>query len=206
MLAIAAGSDAVTGLMLDQGADVNVRDRTGSTPLHAAVRQGNLDMVRTLVARGADLDARTGRGDDWAAASARRTSGLTPFLTAAQTGNVDLLRALLGLGADPAARSDEGAGAVLLATRGRSLEAVQLLVELGLDVNVHPPGRPSALHTAIRVGEDAIVEYLAAHGADFQARDHHGRTPLEEAEFEAPTHTIELMRRLTAARSGRGAP
>ena len=169
------------------------------------MRQGNLDMVRTLVARGANLDARTGRGDDWAAA-ARRSSGLTPFLTAAQAGNVEMLRALLGLGADPAARSDEGAGGVLLATRGRNLEAVELMIELGLDVNVHPAGRPSALHTAIRAGEDAIVEYLAAHDADFDALDHHGRTPLEEAEFEAPTPTIELMRRLTAERTGGGAP
>ena len=53
---------------------------------------------------------------------------------------------------------------------------------------------------AIRAGEDAIVEYLADHGADFEALDQYGRTPLEEAEFEAPTHTIELMRRLTAER------
>ena len=76
-----------------------------------------------------------------------------------------------------------------------------MVVELGLDVNLYPAGRPSALHTAIRAGEDAIVEYLAAHGADFDARDHQGRTPLEEAKYEAPTHTIELMRRLAAARS-----
>ena len=89
---------------------------------------------------------------------------------------------------------------MLLATGSRQLDAVQLLVEMGLDVNVFPPGRPSALHTAIRVGEDEIVEYLAMHGADFEALDHHGRTPLEEAEYEAPTHTIELMHRLTAER------
>ena len=75
-----------------------------------------------------------------------------------------------------------------------------MVVELGLNVNLYPTGRPSALHTAIRVGEDAIVEYLAARGADLTARDHQGRTPLEEAEFEAPTHTIELMRRLAADR------
>ena len=52
----------------------------------------------------------------------------------------------------------------------------------------------------MRFGEDEIVEYLAARGADFDARDHQGRTPLEEAEFEAPAHTIELMRKLTAER------
>ena len=69
------------------------------------------------------------------------------------------------------------------------------------DCRFDPPGRRSAFHTAIRAGEDEIVEYLADHGADFDALDQFGRTPLEEAEVEAPTHTIELMRRLAAERA-----
>ena len=186
-------------LMLDQGADVNARDRNGGTPLHAAVTQGNTELARDLVARGANLHARLQPAQD-ATPSARRTTGLTPFLTAAQSGNVAMLETLLALGANSADETNEGGGAVLLATRSRELEAVQLLVEMGLDVNVSPPGRPSALHTAIRAGEDEIVEYLAVHDADFETLDHHGRTPLEEAEYEAPTHTIELMHRLTAER------
>ena len=135
----------------------------------------------------------------------RGTSGFTPFLTAALTGDVEMMRTLERLGADPEAMTPEGTGAVLLATRSRKLEAVQMVVEeLRLDVNRRPAGRPSALHTAIRFGEDPLVELLAARGADFDARDHHGRTPLEEAEFEAPAHTIDLMRRLEAERLEKG--
>ena len=130
--------------------------------------------------------------------------GITPFLLAASDGHVEMMRLLITLGADPQDRDADGAGAVLYATRSRTLEAVRILVELGIDVNVAPPDRPTALHRAIRFGEDEMVEYLAAHGADFAARDHNGRTPLEEAEFEAPTHTIELMRRLAAARPNGG--
>jgi ankyrin repeat protein len=115
-----------------------------------------------------------------------------------------MMRRLITLGADPEDLDVDGTGAVLFATISRTLEAVRMLVELGIDVNVAPPDRPTALHRAIRVGEDEIVEYLAANGADFAARDHNGRTPLEEAEFEAPTHTIELMRRLAADRPGGG--
>ena len=203
LIALAQGSDAVTRLMLDQGADVNARDRSGGTPLHEAVRHGNIELAKDLVARGADLHARTERGAARGGGGARGTSGLTPFLTAALTGDLDMMQSLVALGADPAAQSLEGAGAVLLATRSRELAAVQMVVELGLDVNLYPTGRPSALHTAVRFGEDEIVEYLAARGADFDATDHQGRTPLEEAEFEAPAHTIELMRTLTAARQER---
>ena len=112
-----------------------------------------------------------------------------------------MLKTLLTLGADPAALTNEGAGAVLLAIRSREPGAVRFLVEQGLDVNAHPAGRPGALHTAIRAGEDDIIELLVDHGADLDALDHHDRTPLEEAEFEAPAHTIELMRRLVAERA-----
>jgi ankyrin repeat protein len=153
-----------------------------------------------MVARGANLHARTEPAEPSGVPAPGRITGLTPFLTAARAGDLEMMQALIDLGAEPAARSNEGAGAVLLAIRSRDLAPIQRLVELGLDLNLAPPGRPTALHTAIRLGEDEIVEYLVAHGADLQALDHHGRTPLEEAEFEAPTPTIELMRRLTADR------
>ena len=54
------------------------------------------------------------------------------------------------------------------------------------------------MHTAIRFGSNDIIEYLVDHGADLTIKDGFGRTPLEEADFEAPKPTIELMRKLTA--------
>jgi ankyrin repeat protein len=92
----------------------------------------------------------------------------------------------------------------MLATFGRRLAPVRYLVELGLDVNGGPEGKGGVLHNAIRFGANDVVEYLVEKGADLNAKDVFGRTPLEEAEFEAPNKTIELMRRLTAAR-GTGA-
>jgi len=190
----------VTRLMLDHGADVNARDDSGATPLHEAVRQGKIELVKEFVARGADVNARTERVPGSAGAG-RANSGLTPFLVAAQSGNVAMMNQLIALGADPKAKSLEGSNAVLLAAGSKKLEAVRMLVELGLNVNDAPKGRPSALHTAVRSGSDDIVEYLAAHGADLHAKDAYGRTPLEEAEFEAPPSTVELMKKLMA-RSG----
>ena len=203
LMALAQGSEEMTRLMLDHGADVQARDANGATPLHGAVRQGLLELARDFVNLGAVVNARTETSDE-DSGSASRHRGLTPFLTAARSASVDMMRMLLAVGADPTAKTSDDAGAVLLATESRELGAVQMLIRLGLDVNVAPPVRPTALHTAIRFGDDEIVVYLAAHGADFDARDHHGRTPLEEAEFEAPTDTITLMRRLAAERERTG--
>ena len=109
-----------------------------------------------------------------------------------------MMKELIALGADPKAIAPDGSGAVLLAASSRKLDAVQMAVELGLDVNQAPKGRPSALHTAVRAGANDMVQYLVDHGADLKAKDNFGRTPLEEAEFEAPAATIELMRKLSA--------
>jgi ankyrin repeat protein len=76
-----------------------------------------------------------------------------------------------------------------------------MLVEMGADVNEAPAGRPNALHAAVRSGDNQMIQYLADHGADFNSKDAFGRTPVEEADFEAPKSTIELMHKLAAERA-----
>ena len=66
-------------------------------------------------------------------------------------------------------------------------------------MNAARKGDGGALHAAIRFGQNDVIEYLVAHGADLTVKDRFGRTPLEEAEFEAPKPTIELVRKLAAA-------
>jgi ankyrin repeat protein len=83
----------------------------------------------------------------------------------------------------------DGTCAILLATGSKKLDSVKLMLEPGLDMNDRPQNRPGALHSAIRQGANDIVQYLADHGADLNAKDQFGRTPLEEAEFEAPAST-----------------
>src|SRR5262249_55924687 len=128
----------------------------------------------------------------------------TPFLAAAQTGNVTMMKELMAAGADPKEKATDGTGALMLSVTSRKLDAVKMLVDLGAGVNDAPAGRGSPLHSAIRVGANDIVQYLADHGADFTVKDRFGRTPMEEADFEAPKPTIELMRKLTAEKAEAG--
>ena len=55
-------SDHATLLLLEHGADVNVRTKDGTTSLHVAAQNGRLDNTRTLLEHGANVGAENGRG------------------------------------------------------------------------------------------------------------------------------------------------
>ncbi len=66
-------------LLLEHGADPNVKDSSGSTPLHRMASYGAVPMVKLLLEHGADVTARNNRG-------------LTPVQVAREAEVVDLLR------------------------------------------------------------------------------------------------------------------
>jgi ankyrin repeat protein len=76
------------------GADVNARDARQSTPLHAAVLRGNVEVVRAL-GPAADPD----KQDE---------EGRSPLHLAAQRGNIELITLLLKHGAHINVRDNRG--------------------------------------------------------------------------------------------------
>jgi ankyrin repeat protein len=52
----------IAELLLKHGADANIREQGGYTPLHAAAQNGDLDMINTLLYGGADLVAKSDDG------------------------------------------------------------------------------------------------------------------------------------------------
>jgi len=162
------------------------------------VRTGKLALVEALLAHGADPHARLVRSPpQFGYASGRfRVSlvGATPFLLAAMDGNVAVMRALAAAGADPTVGTDElttplmvaaGLGQVPAETRVSepdSIAAVTYVLELGADINaINAVGR-TALHGAAHIRSDAIVQLLVDHGAELNAADERGITPLMIAE------------------------
>ena len=84
-LHLAASHVDVARLLVERGAEVNVGDESGYTPLHAAAASGSAEVARLLLERGADVSARDGRG-------------FTPLHWASALCNVRVARLLLERG------------------------------------------------------------------------------------------------------------
>jgi ankyrin repeat protein len=89
--------------LLDAGARVDIRTAGGKTALIQAARNGHVDIVRTLLDAGAEVD--------------ETSDGVTALWWAAATGATDLVTALLLAGADVRVRSPAGATALMIAER-----------------------------------------------------------------------------------------
>jgi len=188
--------------LLERGADPNIANKGGWTPLYLAtdnrnieggdypVRAGDLDhleFIKTLLARGANVNARAKDSTETRTIFTMQwlyEDGATPFLRAAQSSDVELMKLLLTHGADPkiatannvtALAAAAGIGWVQGVTYERSekdtIEAVKLCLELGIDPNAVDGDGRTALHGAAHKGRNAIVELLVAHGARLDARD-----------------------------------
>lgn len=156
-------------VLLDAGADPNIQGSIGNTPLHVAAR-GYVDIINLLVSRGADIEAR----DD---------ESSTPLYCAVLEGSADAVKALRKLGADIDARGWEGTTPLMnlcgQCPRHIYRGLVDLVIELGADVNATDIDGWMPLHYAARVGHVDIVEKLLKHGAAVFAADRRGDIPLD---------------------------
>ena len=205
VLAAFSGRGAAAGVLLDKGANPNDMG-TGFTALHAAVLRSDVNLVKVLLAHGADPNVRMTRGTP-----KRRDGedfnlpatlvGATPYLLAAKFLEADIIRALNAGGADINASMPNGAMPLMLAAgtgstpsanrRGirlvafgkiepesQALETVAAVVSLGADVNAANQTGDTALHGAAAMGYDTVVQFLAEHGAQINAKNKRGLTPL----------------------------
>ncbi len=112
---------------------------------------------------------------------------------AAKTGDLNALQDALANGAELEARNAPYRDTVLniAITHGNTDLAVWLL-EQGADANTGGGGR-IALHNAIFRDNLAVTKLLIAHGADVEARDRHGNTPLMSASRTTPIEIFTFL-------------
>lgn len=166
--AAAHGDTAKVIALLGKGADVNVHDNGGYTPLIWAALNGHDAVVGELLRRGADVHARD-------------KEGYTALMWAAQNHRADAVRALLAHGASPNETDKEGYTALTwTAQDGQPGIALDLILG-GSDVNLRDHAGYTALMWAAQQGHNSVVKLLLANGANPNIRDYKGFSALDLA-------------------------
>jgi ankyrin repeat protein len=160
-------------------------------------KTASLDIIRALLDHKANVNAQLtapapiqkhaqDMGDKSMAA------GATPFTRAARSADLELMKLLLDKGADPKLVGKDNQTALVVSagvgyndhirgTEAEALEAVQLCVSLGLDVNAATDKGETPLHGAAHRGADSITKFLVEKGANVNARNKRGFTALDLA-------------------------
>jgi ankyrin repeat protein len=240
VLAVMNAHYELAAALLDRGADPNASAQ-GWTALHqiawsrrhnagfnlpGPVQTGtldSLDLVRKLVARGADVNARMTKEPRDGNRNMLNRIGATPFLMAAKSDDVALMRVLLEVGADASLKTNLGTTALMVAagvgiwapgenpgTHEEALAAVKLALEAGGGkvTDVDQEGE-TALHGAVyRGGAIPVIQFLLDQGAPLDVVNKRGWTPLVAAEGVEYTPAVlkrypeaaDLLRRAAAAR------
>ena len=212
LVATVRGQVPLALFLLEHGADPNI-DEAGFTALHWAAstwendlanpmfgftdpmggipdRNAKVQLVKALLARGADPNARMRRPPPGGFPGGyAEPVGATPFFLAASVADVEMMRLLLAAGADPTEMTNSKTTALMAAagvnrklaespvTEAESLEAVKLLLQLGADPKAVSDNGENALFGPAYRGWNTLVELLVEKGADVNAVSKAGITP-----------------------------
>jgi uncharacterized protein len=147
----------------------------------------DLEYIKLLLDSGADPNARLSESTETRTVFTNQwldEDGATAFLRASQSGDIVLMRMLLDYGADPKINTRLGVTPLAAAagigwvegitsewSTEQTVEAVKLLLDLGIDPNHQADTGRVALHGAAHKGATEVVKVLVAAGARMDIRD-----------------------------------
>ena len=175
------GMSDLVQVLIDHGAIVDSEDNQGQTPLHLSSKgdlhpDRHLDIVRSLIERGANVNARD-------------KDNATPLHLASSNCGLVIVPVLLDGGAFANAKDNCGQTPLHRCVANDSynyypcyvenqLTLVHLLLKHGVDVNAEDDDHETALHLALDHYGHQIAPVLLDHGANPNATNNLGETPL----------------------------
>ncbi len=196
------GQTEAIQLLIENGAEVNIKSGDGATPLHSAAFFGRTDVVKLLLENGANPQARNNEGAtpvdvlsvDWeTTAFIGSLVGVTvekEDLAVMKTGRSEIAKLF---GVDEALHDIE-VGKLWDAVSTGNLSVVEQALANETDVNMKDPQSGATLLTvAALMGHTEIAALLIDHGADVDAKGKDGGTPLHAAAFLGRVETVKLL-------------
>ncbi|KAH9044076.1 ankyrin repeat-containing domain protein [Lactarius deliciosus] len=156
------------------------------TTLHSASFAGHLQIVRSFLRNGVDVDVR----DHW--------NG-SPLQWASIRGHCDIVQCLLDYGADVNLQDVHHDTPLIMATRDGHLNVVRALLEHNANVHAQSKSGWTPSHFAIRASHNSkgdyprIVQLLLEHSADVGAEEKYGNTPLQVALEQKKSEIARLL-------------
>ncbi len=163
-------------------------------------RRTSLQLIRDLVEHGARVNERLSKGKS--GRGKMNHKGATAFMFAARRDDIPMMKLLLELGADPLLGNADNCTPLMVAagigtlapgeeagTEPEALEAVELLLELGADVNHVDDNGETAMHGAAYKSLPQVIQLLGERGAKpeiWNQKNKHGWTPTLIAEGHRP--------------------
>ena len=177
--------------LIQQGANVQVQDQDGRTPLMIATYNHDVQSAQKLIEAGADVNIQDHMLN-------------SPFLYAGAEGYLDILKLTIQAGADPSITNRYGGTALIPASEHGYVEVVQeLLTQTSIDVNhVNRLGWTALLEAIIlndgNERQQETIELLIRHGADVNLADGEGVSPLRHARAKGFKEIEEILIRAGA--------
>ena len=189
-------------------------------PLLVAIQEGRLEDAKSLIAKGADVNAANATGitpliraagdlpnnsaavtlllEKGASVEAQNNRGETALYRAASEGKDDAIRLLLAHKANPNAKANDGTTPLLAAVISGHASAMKALMDAGGDIEIADARGNRALMIAAEgprgiLNNAPFVQTLLDKGAKIEAQDEQGRTALYRAATERKTDAVRVL-------------
>ena len=210
------GYESIVQLLIDSGAHLHCRNRSGRIPVELAMNAGRKGIVELFAKRGADVTihmaAFAGQFDkvkefieSGIDVNSRDDKGRTSLLLACHNDNINIVNLLLTHGAKVNTSDNLGRTPLHVAAQNGDTNIVVMLIERGANVNAETTdgfvlyespyryrqsgSRP--LHLAVNYLD--LTKVLVSNGADINAKDEGGQTPLQKAVFHGDNKVVEFL-------------
>jgi ankyrin repeat protein len=187
--------------LLENDVDIRIKNNLGSTPFHLAIESGKLEIINLLLTNGSDVNE-------------KGKFGFSAIHYATKTQNLKILQFLLKKGLDINQKDDYGFTPLHHASFDGDTKTATFLIQKGADCKATDNYGNSPLHYAAREGRLSQIEkenpkqqlpelpslkvetikLLIENGANLQAKNNKGETPLALAIHREHKEIVEFLK------------